>query len=53
MKEADWAAFAAALDYVPLAAGAGVLRAAVERAERSLEGETRRINYLSVPPSAV
>ena len=35
--EADWAAFAAALDYVPLSAGAGALKEAVERAERSLE----------------
>jgi glucose-6-phosphate 1-dehydrogenase len=52
VKEADWAAFAAALDYVPLAAGPGPLRAAVERAERSLEGESRRVHYLSVPPSA-
>jgi glucose-6-phosphate 1-dehydrogenase len=52
VKEADWSAFAASLDYVPLAAGPEVLRAAVDRAERSLEGEARRINYLSVPPSA-
>ena len=50
--EADWAAFAAALDYVPLAAGAGALKEAVERAERSLEGESRRVHYLSVPPAA-
>ena len=26
MNEADWAAFAETLDYVPLAAGAGVLK---------------------------
>ncbi|WP_375464506.1 glucose-6-phosphate dehydrogenase [uncultured Methylobacterium sp.] len=47
-----WAAFAESLDYVPLAAGAGALKEAVERAERSLGGETRRIHYLSVPPNA-
>ncbi|MFO1060841.1 MAG: glucose-6-phosphate dehydrogenase [Dongiaceae bacterium] len=52
VKEADWAAFAAALDYVPLAAGPAPLREAVDRAERSLEGESRRVHYLSVPPSA-
>ena len=36
MNEADWAAFAAILDYVPMAAGAGVLKAAVERRELCL-----------------
>jgi glucose-6-phosphate 1-dehydrogenase len=50
--EADWDAFAAILDYVPLNAGAGALKAAVERAERSLGSESRRLHYLSVPPSA-
>ena len=40
------------LDYVPLAAGAGVLRAAVERAEQALGSESRRLHYLSVPPNA-
>ncbi len=52
MNEDDWAAFAQTLDYVPLAAGAQSLRAAVETAERILGGDTRRIHYLSVPPSA-
>jgi glucose-6-phosphate 1-dehydrogenase len=47
-----WADFAETLDYVPLSAGPEVLRAAVERAEASLGGESRRIHYLSVPPSA-
>ena len=51
-KDADWAAFAASLDYVPIAAGGGVLRAAVERAEQALGGDSRRVNYLSVPPAA-
>ena len=52
VAEADWSAFAEALDYVPIAAGPQRLRAAVEAAERQLEGESGRIHYLSVPPSA-
>ncbi len=52
VNEADWAAFAESLDYVPLSAGAEVLRAAVERAEASLGEESRRVHYLSVPPNA-
>ncbi len=52
VNEADWAAFAETLDYVPLAAGAGALKAAVERAEQALGGESRRLHYLSVPPNA-
>jgi glucose-6-phosphate 1-dehydrogenase len=52
LKEADWQAFASCLDYVPLAAGAEALRAAVDRAEASLATECRRLHYLSVPPSA-
>ncbi len=51
-KEADWSAFAPALDYVPLAAGAASLKAAVERAEQALGSESRRVHYLSVPPNA-
>jgi glucose-6-phosphate 1-dehydrogenase len=47
----DWEAFAALLDYVPLAAGPQVLKAAVERAEQSIGTESRRLHYLSVPPS--
>jgi glucose-6-phosphate 1-dehydrogenase len=50
--DADWAAFAQSLDYVPLSAGPDVLRAAVERAEQALDGESRRVHYLSVSPSA-
>jgi glucose-6-phosphate 1-dehydrogenase len=55
---ADWAAFSASLDYLPLSAGAEALRAAVARAEEALTGsgaqvtECRRLHYLSVPPSA-
>src|SRR5690349_20430066 len=52
VSEADWQAFSEGLDYVPLDAGAAVLAAAVERAEQSLGEESRRIHYLSVPPSA-
>jgi glucose-6-phosphate 1-dehydrogenase len=52
VSDADWNAFAATLDYVPLAAGAAVLKSAVEKAEKSLGAECRRLHYLSVPPSA-
>ncbi len=56
VTDADWAAFAASLDYLPLAAGPAALRAAVDAAEASLAGaqvtEIRRLHYLSVPPSA-
>ena len=52
IDEARWSAFADNLDYVPLSAGPAALRAAVERAEEALGGESRRIHYLSVPPSA-
>jgi glucose-6-phosphate 1-dehydrogenase len=50
--DAEWETFAKTLDYVPLSAGPGALKAAVEKAEASIEGETRRLHYLSVPPSA-
>ena len=52
VSEADWCAFAETLDYVPLAAGADTLKAAVARAEAALGGESRRVHYLSVPPNA-
>ncbi len=52
MSDADWDAFAAILDYVPLSAGPAALKAAVEKAEASLGVENRRLHYLSVPPSA-
>jgi glucose-6-phosphate 1-dehydrogenase len=52
VSEADWAAFAQTLDYVPQGAGAAPLKAAVERAEKAMGGESRRIHYLSVPPDA-
>jgi glucose-6-phosphate 1-dehydrogenase len=50
--DSEWDTFARNLDYVPLAAGAEALRAAVERAERSFGAECRRLHYLSVPPAA-
>src|ERR1700677_5060625 len=37
VTEADWAAFAETLDYVPMTAGAHVLRTAVERAEQKFD----------------
>src|SRR6202166_1217734 len=43
-KEADWATFADALDYVPMAAGAGALKEAVEKAEQVLGGHSRRVH---------
>src|SRR3977135_4303811 len=41
LDEADWTAFAKTLDYVPMSAGPGALKAAVETAEASLAGESR------------
>jgi len=52
VTDADWSSFAASLTYVPQAAGAAALKAAVEQAEQSLGVECRRLHYLSVPPSA-
>ena len=52
VSDSDWAAFAQSLDYVPIAAGAEALKGAVEQAEQAIAGESRRIHYLSVPPSA-
>src|SRR6266850_1416464 len=47
VAQADWDTFAKDLQYMPLTAGAAVLRA-----ERSLNVECRRLHYLSVPPNA-
>ena len=52
VKEADWQAFAQNLDFVPLAAGPEALKAAVVQAEKAFTGESRRVHYMSVPPSA-
>src|SRR5689334_21087424 len=50
--EAEWQAFSDSLDYVPMSVAATTLKDAVDRAERTLEGESRRLHYLSVPPNA-
>jgi glucose-6-phosphate 1-dehydrogenase len=52
LSDATWSEFAAKLDYVPIAAGAGALKAAVEHAERDMGAESHRLHYLSVPPGA-
>jgi glucose-6-phosphate 1-dehydrogenase len=49
VTDEDWAAFAEILDYVPMTAGAGMLRSAMDRAEASLGADCRRLHYLSVP----
>jgi glucose-6-phosphate 1-dehydrogenase len=51
-NDTHWPAFAEMLDYLPISAGPGPLKAAVEKAEQALGGESRRIHYLSVPPNA-
>jgi glucose-6-phosphate 1-dehydrogenase len=51
-NDETWSAFAAKLDYVPLNAGPLLLKAAVDRAEATFSGESRRLHYLSVPPAA-
>ena len=48
----DWAMFSSTLDYVPMSRGPGALAAAVAAAEASFDAESRRLHYLSVPPSA-
>ena len=52
VAQGDWDLFAANLEYVPLTAGAEVLKAAVLEAERAFKFESRRLHYLSVPPNA-
>jgi len=52
ITERDWESFSKSLDYVPLAAGAQAVKAAVQKAEQMFEGESRRLHYLSVPPNA-
>src|SRR5260370_3735336 len=49
VDEADWAAFSAILNYVPMSAGACVLKEAVEAAELAFAGENPRLHYLSMP----
>jgi glucose-6-phosphate 1-dehydrogenase len=52
ISDDDWKAFAAILDYVPLQAGPGAIKEAVDRAEKTFAGESRRLHYLSIPPGA-
>jgi len=52
VPDSDWAQFAPSLDYVPLAAGPVAVAEAVARAEAAIGAESRRLHYLSVPPSA-
>ncbi len=47
-----WEAFEALLGYVPMSAGPGALKAAVDKAALACNGESRLVHYLSVPPSA-
>jgi glucose-6-phosphate 1-dehydrogenase len=53
VSEAAWDEFAGKLSYVPLSGGAAALQKAVLEAEASFGAvESRRLHYLSVPPSA-
>jgi glucose-6-phosphate 1-dehydrogenase len=52
VTDEDWKGFASILDYVPLKAGPAALRAAVDRAEKTFTGESRRLHYMSIPPGA-
>jgi glucose-6-phosphate 1-dehydrogenase len=50
--KAHWSTFSDRLRYVPQGHGPAGLAEAVERAEQLLSGESRRLHYLSIPPSA-
>jgi glucose-6-phosphate 1-dehydrogenase len=52
ITDESWAAFAQNLDYVPQAAGSAALKAAVDAAEKTFQGQSGRLHYLSVPPNA-
>jgi glucose-6-phosphate 1-dehydrogenase len=52
VRDEDWDAFAECLDYVTIDAGPAALSEAVRRAEATFATESRRLHYLSVPPSA-
>ena len=47
-----WDRFSTLLRYVPGSLGPSGLAGAVAHAEQQLEGESRRLHYLSIPPSA-
>jgi len=51
-SDAELNAFCASLSYVPMGAGAAVLREAVLAAEARFDGRSERLHYLSVPPNA-
>ena len=53
VSDTDWTHFAQLLDYAPIQSGPSRLSEAVKRAEHVLGPESRRLHYLSVPPSAV
>ncbi len=48
----EWEAFAARLEYLPMARGPGALNHAVEAAEQALGHACDLLHYLSVPPGA-
>jgi glucose-6-phosphate 1-dehydrogenase len=52
ISDEEWSAFDHMLRYVPQSAGSEGLARSVERAEKALGGEPRRLHYLSVPPKA-
>lgn len=52
VSDAEWEAYAGNLSYVCQSAGADALAKAVVALEDELDGETRRLHYLSVPPGA-
>ncbi|MFK8076654.1 MAG: glucose-6-phosphate dehydrogenase [Granulosicoccus sp.] len=47
-----WELFKSRLDYVSGSTGATGLQKAVKRAQKEIEGESRLLHYLSVPPNA-
>jgi len=52
VSEEEWRDFASRLSYVPAAAGAEGLRAAVGAHEAEIGPDPRRLHYLSIPPAA-
>jgi len=48
----EWQEFARRLRFVPTADGADALASAVKEAEEALGDDSRRLHYLSVPPSS-
>ncbi len=52
ISDEDWHRFRRCLRFVPGSEGAAGLARAVQSAEAELEGEARRLHYLSIPPHA-